>query len=141
MKKINWVVVVALLFARSLVAQGGYMVGAGDVLNITVFGEPDLSGKFAVDQDGAIAFPQLGRVKTAGMTLREVEEALKTQLADGLLKSPQVAAAVRKRTDRSACSSWEESGHLASTSLGPISRSSRRSCAPAARPRRPVAKW
>jgi polysaccharide export outer membrane protein len=75
-------------------AQATYVVGPPDVLTITVFGEPDLSGKFTVEQDGTFAYPQLGRVKAAGRALRDIEQDLKTKLADGYLKNPQVSVTI-----------------------------------------------
>src|SRR4029079_751852 len=49
--------------------QTEYMVGPQDVVTIQVFGEADLSGKFTVEQDGTFTYPQLGRIKAAGLTL------------------------------------------------------------------------
>src|SRR5206468_11725291 len=58
------------VFARSAAAQTDYHIGAQDVLMITVFGEPDLAGKFTVEQEGTFTFPLIGRVKAGGVTLR-----------------------------------------------------------------------
>ena len=44
-------------------AQTDYVVGSQDVLMVTVFGEPELTGKYTVEQDGTFTFPQIGRVK------------------------------------------------------------------------------
>src|SRR5579872_3383132 len=84
-----------LLFAACgpLAAQD-YVVGSQDVLTITVFGETELSGKYTVEQDGTFTFPQIGRVKAGGNTLRGIEIDLKARLADGYLKNPQVAVAI-----------------------------------------------
>jgi polysaccharide biosynthesis/export protein len=88
--------IVACLFglATSAVAQTDYVVGSQDVLMITVFGEAELTGKYTVEQDGTFTFPQIGRVKAGGATLRGLEQELKTKLADGFLKNPQVAVAI-----------------------------------------------
>ncbi len=85
-----------LLVAAALpaAAQTDYLIGSQDVLTITVFGEAELSGEYTVEQDGTFTFPQLGRVKAGGMTLRALEQELKTKLADGFLKNPQVAVAI-----------------------------------------------
>ncbi len=80
--------------AGSLLAQTDYIVGAQDVLTVTVFGEAELSGKYTVEQDGTFTFPQIGRVKAGGLTLRNLEQELKTRLADGYLRNPQVAVAI-----------------------------------------------
>jgi polysaccharide export outer membrane protein len=71
-----------------------YVVGPQDVLSVTVFGEAELTGKYTVDQDGTFTFPQIGRLKAAGLTLRRVEQELKVKLADGYLKNPQVAVSI-----------------------------------------------
>lgn len=78
----------------SVSAQTDYLVGPQDVLTVTVFGEPELSGKYTVEQDGTFTFPQIGRVKAGGSTLRGLEQDLKAKLADGYLKNPQVAVAI-----------------------------------------------
>jgi polysaccharide biosynthesis/export protein len=93
------VLVCALGSAASLSAQTRpqteYAVGPQDVVTIQVFGEPDLSGKFTVEQDGTFTYPQLGRLKAAGLTLRSLEQELRKQLSDGrILKNPQVAVSI-----------------------------------------------
>src|SRR5215471_9528855 len=54
-----------------------YVVGAQDVLKITVFDEPTMSGSYRVDTDGSFQYPMLGRVAVGGMRVREVEQLLK----------------------------------------------------------------
>ena len=85
--------------ARQAQAQPGpsraeYVIGAQDVLTITVWDSPDLSGKFTVETDGSFTFPLIGRVKAGGLTLRQFEAELKKKLADGYFKNPQVSVAV-----------------------------------------------
>lgn len=67
-----------------------YIVGAQDLLTISVFEEPQLSGRFRVDNDGTFTFPFIGRVQAAGQTLRAIEDRLTKALAAGYLKNPQV---------------------------------------------------
>lgn len=75
--------------------QTEYSVGPQDVLTIQVFGEPDLSGKYTVEQDGSFTYPQIGRIKAGGLTLRALEQELRKQLADGqILRNPQVAVSI-----------------------------------------------
>ena len=75
-------------------SRAEYVVGAQDVLTITVWDSPDLSGKFTVETDGSFTFPLIGRVKAGGLTLRQCEAELKKKLADGYFKNPQVSVAV-----------------------------------------------
>jgi len=74
--------------------QPDYTVGAQDVLTVTVYDQPDLSGKFKVEADGAFTFPLVGRVPAAGQTLHTIEAELTKRLSDGYLKNPQVTVAV-----------------------------------------------
>jgi polysaccharide export outer membrane protein len=86
-----------LLSARAVAAQAlDYVVGPQDVLTITVWNQANLSGKFSVETDGTFTFPLIGRVKAGGLTLREVEHALKQRLADGFFRNPQVSAAIEQ---------------------------------------------
>jgi len=94
MKKALLLIAFLVGIAGPLLAQTDYVVGPQDVLTITVFGEAELSGKFTVEQDGTFTYPQIGRIKAGGATLRAVEQELKTKLADGYLKNPQVAVAI-----------------------------------------------
>jgi polysaccharide export outer membrane protein len=94
MKTALILLILCLGLATGLAAQTNYVIGAQDVLSITVFGETDLSGKYTVEQDGTFTFPLIGRVKPGGLTLRAFEQELKNRLADGYLKNPQVNAAV-----------------------------------------------
>jgi polysaccharide export outer membrane protein len=82
------------LSARVALAQTNYQIGAQDILTITVFGEPDLSGKYTVEQDGTFTFPLIGRVKAGGATLRDVEQELKKRLSDGYLRNPQLTVSM-----------------------------------------------
>ena len=71
--------------------SGEYRVGPQDVLNITVYGETQLSGRIRVDSDGSFPFQYLNRVKAEGLTTAQIETALRVALADGYLKNPQVS--------------------------------------------------
>jgi polysaccharide export outer membrane protein len=71
-----------------------YVVGAQDVLAITVWDQPDLSGKFTVEADGSFTFPLIGRVQAGGLTLRAIEAELLKRLQDGYFKHPQITLTV-----------------------------------------------
>ncbi|MDR1989810.1 MAG: polysaccharide biosynthesis/export family protein [Acidobacteriaceae bacterium] len=92
MKKLA--ILALVLWSSVASAQTDYTIGAQDVLTITVFGEPELSGKFTVEQDGTFTYPQLGRIKATGATLRTLTQEIVTQLADGYLKNPQVSVTI-----------------------------------------------
>ena len=67
-----------------------YIVGAQDVLKVTVFGVPELTRDVTVDTDGTFDFPLVGRIKAAGLPVRAVETELKARLSNGFLVNPTV---------------------------------------------------
>ena len=78
-------------------AQEDYVIGVADVLDVTVFNEPDASrAGVTVDNDGTIDCPYIGRVRVAGLTARAVEREVKTRLSKGLLVNPSVNVSVVK---------------------------------------------
>ena len=73
-----------------------YVIGAQDVLMITVYDQFDLNGKFVVDTDGTFTFPLIGRVKAGGLTLRQLETEMKRMLMDGFFRNPQISVGVEQ---------------------------------------------
>src|SRR5215212_9361852 len=82
-------------------APSDYVVGPNDVLKITVFDEPTMSGTYRVDADGSFQYPMLGRVAAAGQRVRQIEQMLKTTLEDGYIKRAQIAVDVDQFRSRS----------------------------------------
>lgn len=54
-----------------------YRVNAGDLLQVTVYGEERLSGRFRVDPEGAINYPLLGSVVVGNLTTNEISRRLR----------------------------------------------------------------
>jgi polysaccharide export outer membrane protein len=79
-------------------AQSGadYVIGPQDTLMVQVFDQPDLGGRYTVEADGTFTFPLVGRLKAGGLTLRAFEAELKTKLADGYFRNPQVTVAIEQ---------------------------------------------
>src|SRR4029079_6112680 len=84
--------IILLMQAPSATAPAEYIVGPQDRLAITVFDEPTLTKTVTVDTDGAFDFPLVGRVKAAGLSVRQITADLKKRLGppDGFLVNPQV---------------------------------------------------
>jgi polysaccharide export outer membrane protein len=71
--------------------QQEYLLGAGDILSITVFKNPDLTSTVRVSEAGAIGFPLIGSVHVAGLTLQGAEKKIAQMLKDGgFVLDPQV---------------------------------------------------
>jgi len=73
-----------------------YHVGPGDVLEVEVFDDPDLSGLVTIQHGGEIAFPLLGELVVDGMTAKEVQKTLTDRLAKDYLVNPQVSVRVKE---------------------------------------------
>ena len=74
-----------------------YLVGPQDVLVITSYDQPELTGMFTVEIDGSFTYPLIGRLSVGGMTLREVEAALRMELVDrGFFRDPEVTVAIEQ---------------------------------------------
>ena len=71
-----------------------YVLGVGDKLRITVFGEEDLSGDFQVSSTGTVSMPLIGEVKAAGETASQIQETITKKLSEGFMKSPHVSLQV-----------------------------------------------
>jgi len=67
-----------------------YKLGAGDKIRVTVFGEDDLGGEFAIDGSGYLRLPLIGQVKAVGLSAQNLESQVMTLLKDGFLKEPRV---------------------------------------------------
>ncbi len=71
-----------------------YVLGTGDMLRITVFGQENLSGEYKVEPSGVIAFPLLQQVNAAGFTAREVETDIADRLDPEYIIAPRVSIEV-----------------------------------------------
>lgn len=71
-----------------------YTLGPQDQVKITVFDEPDLTNIYRVDSDGFITFPMINRVAASGITPAELQDRLRSMLANGYIKNPQVRVEV-----------------------------------------------
>jgi polysaccharide export outer membrane protein len=70
-----------------------YVIGAQDVLDISVWREPDLSRQVPVRPDGKISLPLLNDVQAMGLTPTQLAAQITTGL-DKFMTSPQVTVIV-----------------------------------------------
>lgn len=67
-----------------------YRMGAGDVVNITVFEHKDLSGRFEVNGSGEVSMPLIGTVILGKLTVREAEKLIVSKLKPDYLINPRI---------------------------------------------------
>jgi polysaccharide export outer membrane protein len=70
--------------------EGGYTLGPGDKVRITVFGETDLSGEYQLDGNGNFRMPLIGMTRATGYTAGGLEAALRAALVPNYLRDPRI---------------------------------------------------
>ncbi|RJQ69907.1 MAG: periplasmic polysaccharide biosynthesis/export protein [Desulfobacteraceae bacterium] len=78
----------------SAAEDGNYIIGHQDILEVSVWGQPDLQRKAEVSREGSLSLPLIGQIRAAGLSVFELEKAIEAKLADGFLKNPEVAVSV-----------------------------------------------
>jgi polysaccharide export outer membrane protein len=68
-------------------------IGSGDLIEISVYDSPDLSGRFRVDEKGDITGPLLGLVHVEGETAEEVGTTVEQRYVDADILKPSKAHA------------------------------------------------
>ncbi len=71
-------------------------MGPGDVFEVKVYDEKDLSGVFRVSSTGTINFPLVGKLRVEGLTSSAVADLLQQKLAERFLRNPQVSILVKE---------------------------------------------
>jgi len=75
-------------------APGAYPVDSGDRLQVRVFGQPTLTGQYAIDGTGRISMPLIGNLMVRGRTTPVIEALITRRLAERYLRKPRVSVEV-----------------------------------------------
>lgn len=76
-------------------APRDYVLGAGDVIKVTVFQSPELSLETRISETGVVNYPLLGSVRLGGLSVGQAEKRLADGLREGnFLRQPQVSILV-----------------------------------------------
>lgn len=85
----------------SFLAHAEYLLGPGDMVRITVYGNPDLSTETRVTQGGQLTFPLLGEVAVGGSSVVQSEKKISSMLEQGgFVKNAQVNIVVLQFTSQ-----------------------------------------
>lgn len=72
-----------------------YRLGAGDVVRINVYQNPDLTLETRITEAGIVSYPLLGAIRIGGQTVTAAENTIATGLRNGnFVKQPQVTIVV-----------------------------------------------
>ncbi|HEY7958630.1 MAG TPA: polysaccharide biosynthesis/export family protein [Sphingomicrobium sp.] len=86
--------------ADLVVASSPYHIGPFDKLDVTVFGVPELSGKFQVDAAARLSLPLAGTIDAAGLTPAQLAQAIDQRLRGNYVKNPQVSVNLNETTSQ-----------------------------------------
>ncbi len=82
-------IIITLQFSHPAPAQD-YLLGAGDVVKISVYEQPDMQTTVRISGDGMISLPLLGQISAENLSVKQLEDKIKRLLADGFIVDPQV---------------------------------------------------
>ncbi len=86
--------IVCLSFFYGQAIASDYSLGAGDQIQISVYGEPDLTTKVKIDKSGMISFPFLSDISALGLSPKLLEKKIADGLRGDYIIDPQVAVSV-----------------------------------------------
>ena len=75
-----------------------YKIGPSDLLEIAVFGQPELARTVRVDTRGRISLPLIGAIDAVGRTSQQLERLIADRLGENFLQSPQVSVFIKEFT-------------------------------------------
>lgn len=95
MMKWFWAPILVVALSSAAQADDAYVIGKGDVVEIDVLNLPVLHRRLTVGPDGKIAMPVLGALVADGLTLDQLQDALRKQLIEkNVVRDPNVAIAI-----------------------------------------------
>lgn len=84
-------------YATDTDVQVDYILGPGDLIEVTVFETEDLNTQARVSSRGYVSLPLLNRVNVQGLTSGEAEEKIEKLLRANYLHDPHVTLFIRER--------------------------------------------
>lgn len=84
-----------LAHAQLSEAQRDYVLGAGDVVRVSVYQNQDLTLETRITESGTISYPLLGQVRLGGLSVPQAEKVIADGLKNGnFVRQPQVSILV-----------------------------------------------
>lgn len=103
---IVWLLASVGMLVAGIAPQAGaqtqdYLLGAEDVVAISVWMHPELERTIAIDADGNITFPPIGQIRAAGLTTAQLANRLGDRLSTYLRQTTTVTVTVSQYLSRS----------------------------------------
>ncbi|GGY58309.1 polysaccharide export protein EpsE [Pseudoduganella sp. SL102] len=97
----KWMMGALLSLAMGWAGAADFTLGPGDIVKISVYGNPDLGIETRVSESGSITFPLVGQVDVNGLNTPAAERKIAGLLeSGGFLKKPQVNLVVSQIQSR-----------------------------------------
>lgn len=96
--------------------EGDYRIGSQDLLDISVYGQGELTRTVRVNSRGKISLPMVGQLDAVGLTALQLERLIADRLGENLLQNPQVTVFVKE----SLSSRFTVEGAVGRTGVFPI---------------------
>ena len=86
---------------NSLASFGAdYRISPNDLVEVDIYGVPDLKRAVRVKPSGAVTLPLVGSITLGGLTAQQAEDLIAKRYGDSYLQDPQVAVIIREGTIR-----------------------------------------
>lgn len=76
--------------------KGPYALDTGDVVRVAVYGEPEITNSYKVDDGGSVSVPLVGAVQVRGLTTQVAAAKITAALSEGYLREPSVAVEIEQ---------------------------------------------
>lgn len=73
---------IILIFSSAYAIEKAYHIGPGDIVEISVWKDPDLSRTIVVPPDGIISFPLIDAIKVTNLTVPDLKKAVTEKLSE-----------------------------------------------------------
>ena len=79
-------------------AARAYRAGVGDEISVSVFGSPEFSGNFTVDERGEMQMPLVGAIPVLNLSAQEISQVVVARLGQTYLRNPDAVVNFHART-------------------------------------------
>ncbi len=86
--------------AENTGGAGDYLLGPGDLIDVTVFETEDLNAEVRVSSRGTVSIPILGAVYVQNMTAAQAEEKIEELLREKYLQDPHVSIFIKEHVSK-----------------------------------------
>lgn len=80
----------------SPVTNSDFRIAPLDLIEVRVFGVPELEGEYQIDQNGQLKMPLIGIVPAKGFSTFELADALESKLGERYLQDPDVTVILKE---------------------------------------------